>query len=416
MITHVKIKGYKSLADVSVDLHPLSVIIGPNAVGKSNLFDALRLLSAMATKSELKDAFESHRGIPVEAFYAEHGIPALLEEGRARFSMSVDVLLSERAIDAAEQIISDLRKGLPTSRTIQIKERRLRYSVMIEFLSSGILRVVDERLEALRQNGVPSQSRLPFFERSGDRISLRMEGQGRPTMVEVGMPYTIISQPLYAPHYPHITAFREELKRWRFYYFEPAVMRENNPLMEVSGIGQNGRDLAAYLYQVKARNPRQFEMLSLSLREIIPAVSGIGVRRTDQGFVEIFIKENGAEYSSRVVSEGTLRVLGIVAILSSDDDATIGFEEPENGTHPRRISLIAKLFEGAARGSERQLLITTHSPILPGYFDETNVVVASREGRQSQFHRFQPEAGPMSTERDIEMALEERIVRGDFGG
>ena len=45
MIRRVKIQGYKSLKDIEVELQPLTVIIGPNAAGKSNLFDALGLLS-----------------------------------------------------------------------------------------------------------------------------------------------------------------------------------------------------------------------------------------------------------------------------------------------------------------------------------------------------------------------------------
>ncbi len=45
MIERVKAQGYKSLKDVEVELQPLTVIFGPNAAGKSNLFDALALLS-----------------------------------------------------------------------------------------------------------------------------------------------------------------------------------------------------------------------------------------------------------------------------------------------------------------------------------------------------------------------------------
>ena len=45
MITRVKIRGYKSLNDFSVDLGPIAVIVGPNASGKSNVLDALQLLA-----------------------------------------------------------------------------------------------------------------------------------------------------------------------------------------------------------------------------------------------------------------------------------------------------------------------------------------------------------------------------------
>ena len=51
MIRRVFIKGYKSLRDVDLILSPLTVIIGPNASGKSNLLDALGLLSRIVTGS-----------------------------------------------------------------------------------------------------------------------------------------------------------------------------------------------------------------------------------------------------------------------------------------------------------------------------------------------------------------------------
>jgi predicted ATPase len=46
---------------------------------------------------------------------------------------------------------------------------------------------------------------------------------------------------------------------------------------------------------------------------------------------------------AHVLSEGTLRLLGLLALGGVKDKATlIGFEEPENGIHPRRIRMIAQ--------------------------------------------------------------------------
>ena len=47
MIKKLAIKNYKSLKNVEVALANLVVIFGANAVGKSNLFDALDLLSRL---------------------------------------------------------------------------------------------------------------------------------------------------------------------------------------------------------------------------------------------------------------------------------------------------------------------------------------------------------------------------------
>ena len=417
MITQVEISGYKSLCDVKLTLRPLTVIVGPNASGKSNLFDALRLLSAMATQPDLKTAFDAHRGIPVEAFFTERGIQHSLQQSNLQLRITVDVSLSDQAVNVTEKRIRDLREGLTTSGTRHVTEPNLRYSLAVEFLpETAVLRVVDERLVALNKDGSERKSRNPFFERTGDKLSLRMEGQAHPTMHDVGLPYTIVSQPLYGPHYPHITAFKEELARWSFYYFDPILMRENTPLKEVRTIGPNGQDLAGYFFNLKAKNPRQFDALSKTLRQVVPAVSGMDVRRTDEGFVELLIVEDEVSYSSRVISEGTLRVLGLLAILSSqEDNTTIGFEEPENGVHPRRIELTAKILSERARSMSQQLLVTTHSPLMPKYFENADLVVAYRDGHRSQFTHF-PLKAPMFKPDDIDTALDERIIRGDLGG
>lgn len=67
MITNIKISGFKSFQDFEMTFTPLTVIAGLNASGKSNLFDALHLLSRLA-ETDLKTAFSEQRGNPDELF------------------------------------------------------------------------------------------------------------------------------------------------------------------------------------------------------------------------------------------------------------------------------------------------------------------------------------------------------------
>ncbi len=68
MIKRIKIEGYKSFKSLDLELSPVSVIFGPNASGKSNLLDAIQLLSRCAMSS-IADAFENHRGTPQESSF-----------------------------------------------------------------------------------------------------------------------------------------------------------------------------------------------------------------------------------------------------------------------------------------------------------------------------------------------------------
>ena len=50
MIIRLKVNGFKNLVDVDVRFGPFTCVAGANGVGKSNLFDAIRFLSALASR------------------------------------------------------------------------------------------------------------------------------------------------------------------------------------------------------------------------------------------------------------------------------------------------------------------------------------------------------------------------------
>ncbi len=79
MLTRVEIDGFKTFEDFSLDLRPLTAIVGPNASGKSNLFDALRFLSLLAqydirtAMQGLRESLKSFSGRqPMESLSACH--------------------------------------------------------------------------------------------------------------------------------------------------------------------------------------------------------------------------------------------------------------------------------------------------------------------------------------------------------
>lgn len=422
MIRKFKVTNYKSLKDIDVTLPNLVVVFGPNAAGKSNLFDALNLFSRLVTKKNLKEAFEGHRGVPLEAVhYSTGGVASLSSQDYHVISFSADVELSDVVISEVEARVRDLRRGIDdtepaASEKSIITHKFLRYNVDIQVASrSGQVRIVNERLAALKRGG-DEKARTPFIEKSGSKISLRMEGQAHPTFHDVGLDYTVASTALYAPHYPHITALREELSRCHFYYFEPReLMRQGNAIADVTNIGPRGEDMAAFYYTLSERNKPQFNALKLAAAQVLPRLKDLEIERTDKAELFLRVYEEDAFYSNRLISEGTLRVLGLLAALSPvTGSTTIGYEEPENGVHPRRLKHIAELLKNAAT-AERQILINTHSPVLPTYFSDTELLVCRRSGPGTEFIPF-TSLGELFRRSEIDLHLEEEILRGDFGG
>ena len=69
MITYIRINGFKSFQNFEMEFTPLTIVAGANAAGKSNLFDALRLLSRLAEVDRIHTAFrEEQRGEMRELF------------------------------------------------------------------------------------------------------------------------------------------------------------------------------------------------------------------------------------------------------------------------------------------------------------------------------------------------------------
>ena len=434
MLKRVHVTGYKSLADVEVKLEPLTVLFGPNAAGKSNFLDALQLLSKIATSRTLKDAFDSpYRGKPLESFrIGSKGIKGLVEQERLEFSIEADLRLSDTVVDAVNRQIQDMRRPSREAasrdsgqQTARVRERDLRYRIAIEMLpKSGLLRVADEYLAALNSRGEPTGKRKPFFERQGEKIHLRLEGQAHPTHYDRFLDHAILSMPHYPPHYPHLVAARRELESWLFFYFEPRErMRAANPVKEVRHIGLMGEELAAFLNTVKAGNPDRFRGIEKALHTLMPNIDGIEIDVSDLGEVELRLREGGVAIPARVLSEGTLRMLGLLALTGADEHpAVVGFEEPENGVHPPRIQLIAELLKTRETLNQSQYIVTTHSPILPDLLSNKSLFVVQRTDGRTRVDPFWT-WGPFGRSEDIGEALSddheqsrisERILRGDF--
>jgi len=78
MLTRLEVDGFKNLLDVQVDFGPYTCVVGPNAVGKSNVFDVIRFLSLLADGPIASAASEvrvagGRRADPRGLFWSEAG-------------------------------------------------------------------------------------------------------------------------------------------------------------------------------------------------------------------------------------------------------------------------------------------------------------------------------------------------------
>jgi predicted ATPase len=390
MLTELRVKGFKSLHDVRMTLPRLSVLFGPNTAGKSNLIDAIQAISRIATKRTLADALgEPIRGYPIEASsFPPAGLPGLLEAEMPTFTLG-----------------AQLRAG----------GERFDYEITIGIQpASGALSVRRECLASLTRTGEVKGG--PRIETTADGILVRARAHpGRPRQEPIGLNYAILSDArLGGTEHKVIETCRNEFAGWRTYYLDPrSAMRAARAPLEVDDISVLGENIAPFLYRLKAEFPRHFASLNRTLRLLVPSLDEVEVdldRR--RGTLDILVRQEGMEFSSRIISEGTLRLLALCAVAMNPwSGSLVAFEEPENGVHPLRIELIADLISSMAERSV-QVIVTTHSPlfcdaILRRARERLQDVVLLRVQRmhgRAEISRFDPSA-PLFSDHQILGAL-----------
>ena len=402
MLTKLTVRNFKSLVDVTVEVPRLAVLFGPNGAGKTNLLHAIAALSGIGNVRTLSDVLDRPlpvRGHAFEAFsFPAGGLPALLEQRSARFSLEADL-------------------------AVGTERYRYRVEPSIE-LRSGRLSVADEYLALLGRAGKPKGT--PAIERVDSKLRVRRKGKpAHPREEPVGMNHAILSdRSLAGEEYQWLETVRSELGEWCTHYLDPGLaMRAPRAPADVCDIGAYGEDIGPFLYKLRAEEPSRFRAVSRTLRSIVPSVESLTVQLDERrGTLDILIRQGGVEYSSRVVSEGTLRVLALCAIAVNPwGGSLLAFEEPENGVHPRRLDLIARLLMSLATDGGRQVIVTTHSPLFcdavlkqaPSVPGDVGLLNVRRVGQATAIEPFDA-TGPLFKDAEIAAALTSQAEDGLF--
>ena len=385
MITYIKINGFKSFQNFEMEFTPLTIVAGVNAAGKSNLFDALRLLSRLAEVDRIHTAFrEEQRGEMRELFtqYDEGecadvmefevemlvnrditdawGASDVLKYTRLHYELKIRHFVNENGLD-------DLEVTHESLNTIKHKE------------DSWVRLIPRETLEDWRPKVVTGKRGVPYIytdiQEGIPVVILPQDGkQGNKRCIILKHATRTILSAFDSVDFPHILAAKEEMRSWRFLQLNPEDLRQ--PTSKKTGedvISISGKNLAAALYRIQQNDPYSLVEISRKLNQFIPNYTDVIVKDDveNKQYIIYLRGEDGKEYSSRVLSEGTLRILTL-CILEQDEKHTglLCFEELENGIHPFRIKTMVELLKDLSTDFTemdfplRQVIVNTHSPIL----------------------------------------------------
>ncbi|WP_066362812.1 AAA family ATPase [Herbidospora mongoliensis] len=370
MITRIEIDGFKSFENFALDVPPFLVLIGTNASGKSNLLDALTFLSTAATE-DLDAAVDLGRG-----------------DARGLFRRRGDGSVVDSMWFALE--MSDVREGFHT---------RARYEVEFAW---GI------RADLLDGIVVRSQRIASGFGRSDQEPEL---GDWFP--VTPGT-HNLLGSPDDLPDEDNdrvgFLLIGRELSLIRALHLEAGALRQASRIGGGSALTPAGRHLPNYLLGMgrKTASPERprgvLSEIAMHLAGLVREVTEFEVI-VDEARRDVrigFSSPYQDDLSAELASDGTLRILAMLAVLH--DIGLAAVEEPENGVFPERLRqllVIAQDLEG-----DRQVIFTSHAPVVLdavpreniAYFDMTTVIENGAPSRVTRARRLRDEGGPASVE------------------
>lgn len=368
MLSLLHLSDFKSFREASVPLADLTLVVGTNASGKSNLRDALRFLHGIGQGYSLAEILGEKYG--AGGILQWRGIRGGVRETPYYGSKSFSV----RAL----WILPELDLYL--------------YSITVDISDAkGGPRVVQEELREVFSSHPDDD---PLEQRGEHQIRVRQPRGGRyrahGKVSEFSSARPVLAQfpdrqrePAAARH--ACSAVLEALRSMRFLDLDPDAMRQPSQPGQVI-LGDRGENLSSVLQAICGEPERKASLLEW-VRSLTPMdAEDLDFVADFQGRVLVHLVEaNGERVSAYSASDGTLRFLALVAaLLSPDSGRLFFFEELDNGIHPTRLHLLLQLVTQACQQRHIQVIGTTHNPALLAFLDEearkAALLVVRKEG------------------------------------
>lgn len=371
MITQIRIDGFKSFVDFKLDVHPRTLLFGVNGAGKSNLFDALRLVAGtvqrgldatIAEDPRLAARGLFHRGERVD------GQPA--EVVAERFRIVVGALVESSDGPLPLRIGINVRfeegpRGRPGRARLDAGDTAVWVSSLQHDDWFSDLDVPGELRDRVRT------ARRAFLERTDEEyVSIGGIAGGPLGPADASEQNRAKPGPARWGTELHGLALAE-CAAWQPLALDPAAMRELVPAEAEGPLQVDGGNLALVLDRIERDAPDAFTGLVADLAALVPGILGLRTEflesREQHDFAVEFSHTGWTAPAS--LSDGTLRAIALLAAYwDPEGRGLLPVEEIENGMHLAQVAELVRRLSRRADWSQgipaRQLITTTHSPAL----------------------------------------------------
>lgn len=396
MIQQLKLKNFKTFRDATVTFGPVSIVLGANGAGKSNLFDALRFLKAIGDGRSVRDAIEGH---------ISPGVSTTETTGIRGGGGAITHLLSR-----SDEFELDVVLKVPRGRLhYYIKVDAKRYRVVQEELSSPAhpgqyVYSTRPRTGALKQDP-ESPVVVARFHKETQGLNPRREFSSHEFILSQFVSRRAESRVNEA----FAVAAREEFSSIRPLELRPEVLRQYSPLGR-SELGEHGENFAAAVWRLQQDSRRmitrrvrgedgeltgeigpgipaqeRWQAICAWLSELTPRpIRSIEAIQSPTGEVIFAVHEEPYKQAIAApsLSDGTLRFAALtLAAIGARGRSTLVIEELENGINPTRLSLLIRMLEQSTEllksnhedDTRVQVIVSTHSPSILDYASEQTI-------------------------------------------
>ncbi len=357
MIKSLKLTNWKSFGEATLYVDPLTILIGTNASGKSNVLDALIFLRNIA------------RGEALSAVFTGDGSIGDGVRGGTEWAIRQD---QKRA--RLEVVLTHLED----------QQTEYHYGLELEMLDESRIEIVSEYLNRLRKHkttGKPYERKLFYTDETDPNqpsIAVRFatNKRGPHKRVDLRRSYSVISQARTIPLTDDVEEGIEELLHAlsAIFVFDPipSLIRDYAKISDE--LQPNGANTAGVLAALSPFDKNRIEATLVKYLRQLPEkevnriwTEAVGRFKTDAMLYceETWGNGHATIVDARGMSDGTLRLISIMtALLTIRSHSLLVVEEIDNGMHPSRARLLVDFLREI--GSERNIdiICTTHNPAL----------------------------------------------------
>lgn len=342
MITRIRIQNFRSIVDETVNLEPVTVLIGRSGAGKSNFVQAVRFLRDCLHRRSLD--FNQHGG-QGRVLHVDH----------QKESLGYELSFSIPGLDTEFDYLLRLQ---PTQ---GLFEEALRAGGKVLYHHSQGKWVVAPKV-------------VPAPQPSGIMLG------AIPGLQESTFAYVALRSGIGCYDFPG----------------DVLASQENRGYPADGGFADRGENylLVADRILSDLSKARSWTRIAKSVRAVNRAVHSLTLNAPTPDRLDVGHQVNGRvlSFDVRQESEGFRRYLAhMLALYQNPSKQTLLFEHPESGLHPGALEALAYEFKACPQDGRGQVILTTHSPQLLDYFPPESLRVVDIEKMNTRIGPVAPE-------------------------